>query len=53
MRKWVFAQIDMELDVELDSIEVKAALRKEVGELCLVDWRFQVKDASKTWIREK
>jgi hypothetical protein len=33
----------MELDVQLDSTDVKAALRKEVGDLCLVDWRFQVK----------
>jgi len=44
----------MELDVELDSIEVKpeAALRKEVGDLCLVDWGSQVKHAY-TSVREK
>ena len=36
----------MQSDVKMDSTEVKAALRKEVEELCLVDCIFQVKHAS-------
>jgi hypothetical protein len=38
--------------MELDSTEVKAALRKEVGDSCLVDWEVREKCAE-IWIREK